>query len=112
MIGVASGEIRKVIGEWKKEVVERRRVTSVDPVADTFAYCAADLEERLRQAEVSGKPLSTREYASAHGVLDSTVRKWIARGELDAVHNPSGDWEIPRSAIRRRVKAAAKVTAK
>ena len=98
------GEVRKAIEAWRNVAKDRRAVTTIDPVADTFAYCANDLEKRIERAERAKPTYTTKEYAGLYKVRDGTVRKWIDAGELEAHKNGAGDWEIPRSA--RRVRTA------
>jgi hypothetical protein len=102
-VDVAEGAIKS----WTKEVADRRAITTRDPIADAFAYCAKDLTERLHQATHAKPSYSTREYAGLHRVRDGTVRKWIEAGELEAHKNAAGDWEIPRTASRKRKKVRA-----
>jgi hypothetical protein len=93
-------EIRAAVTSWKKEA-DGRKIPH-DPVAETFAYCAADLEARIKSVEAEEPPYTVREFAEVHAVLCGTVRKWIAKGELEATKNSSGDWQIPRSSKRRK----------
>ncbi len=46
--------------------------------------------------------LSPREVAHLVGVSPRTVRRWAARGQLEAVRLPSGRWRIPEEAVPRR----------
>jgi excisionase family DNA binding protein len=101
-------EIRKRVDSWKTEVSQRRAITPHDPVADTFAYCAKDLEETIKLVEKSTPTFTTRQFAQLKGVRDGTVRKWIDAGELEAHKNGAGDWEIPRGAVRTRKKRKAR----
>ena len=100
-------EIRTRVDSWMQEVKQRREVTPHDPVADTFAYCAKDLEETIKRVEKATPTFTTRQFAQLKGVRDGTVRKWIDAGELEATKNGAGDWEIPRGAVRTRKKRKA-----
>jgi hypothetical protein len=99
--------VEGAIDSWKKEVSQRHEISTRDPIADVFTYCARDLEKRLNKATQAKPTYSTREYAGLHRVRDGTVRKWIEAGELEAHKNAAGDWEIPRSATRKRKKVRA-----
>jgi hypothetical protein len=105
MLQLIPTELLQRADEWDAEAKQRRRVSPVDPVADTLTYCAASLRETARQAEAARRTLSTTEYARLHSVSPATVRKWIARGELSAELNDAGDWRIPRTSQRRKVAA-------
>lgn len=99
---VPAAEMKKAVDSWMSDAQTRRIVSLHDPIADTLAYCAKDLEERLKIVEASVKTYTTRQFAHLKGVRDGTVRKWIENGELEATKNASGDWEIPRTAVRKR----------
>jgi excisionase family DNA binding protein len=99
-VDVAEGAVES----WREEVLRRRAITTIDPIADVFLYCASDLEQRLAKAKESKPTYTTREYAGVKGVRDSTVRKWIQKGQLEATKNAAGDWDIPRTAVRRKKK--------
>jgi DNA-directed RNA polymerase specialized sigma24 family protein len=104
-MGFVPAELLRAADEWESEAKNQRRVSAINPIADTLAYCAADLRERAAQVEAGRLSLSTVEFADAHGVAPGTVRKWIARGELNAERGADGDWHIPRSATRIRKSA-------
>jgi hypothetical protein len=91
--------------EYEREADERRRRWSADPLADAFAYVAADLEERAKQLTAAAETLSPAEYAAQlpadQRVTEQSVRNWIHRGELDAVLGPHG-YRIPKGARRRK----------
>lgn len=97
--------VRAWAADYQREADERRRRWSADPLADAFAYVAADLEERASQLAAAAETLSPAEYAArlppAERVTEQSVRNWIKRGELDAVEGPHG-FRIPKGARRRR----------
>lgn len=107
IVALVPPEIKKLVTSWKKEVHDRREVTPHDPIADAFAYKAKELEDTITSIEQSKKAFSTREFARIHHVQDGTVRKWIDAGELEATKNGAGDWEIPRTAARKRKRKSA-----
>ena len=106
-IALVHPDIKKLAASWKKEAADLRDVTATNPIADVTAYRAKQLEETIASIEQSTRTWSTREYARIHHVFDGTVRKWIERGELEATKNGAGDWEIPRSAVRKRKRRTA-----
>lgn len=91
---------------WKQEAAKRRAISAVDPVADTLEYCAGELAERIRDAELANEGLTVEQYARLPhvSVTAQTVRNWIRRGQLAAVETPNG-YRIARSA--KRLKAAS-----
>lgn len=105
MLRIVPSELLRAADEWESEAEDQRRISVTNPIADTLAYCAADLRERAKQVEAGRMAFSTVEYAELHGIAPGTVRKWIARGELEATRGADGDWHIPRSAQRIRKSA-------
>lgn len=99
-------QIKDLVASWKKDVSALRELTPHNPIADVTAYRARELEDAIKAIE-STKTFSTREYARIHHVQDGTVRKWIEAGELEATKNGAGDWEIPRTAARKRKRKTA-----
>lgn len=94
-------ELLQAAEDWEREAQSQRRMSPTNPVADTLAYCAADLRERAKQADAARRTCATAEYARTHGVAPATVRKWCARGELPgATRTVGGDWCIPFTATR------------
>ena len=102
-MGLIPIELLRAADEWEAEAENQRRMSKLSPIADTLAYCAADLRERARQAEAARRNLSTAQYARIANVAPGTVRKWCARGWLDATRAADGDWIIPANARVRRV---------
>lgn len=100
-------ELLRAADGWEREASDRRRISPVDPVADTLAFCAADLRERAKQAEAARTTLTTSEFARLNDVSSGSVRKWIARGELQAERGIDNDWRIPVTAKRRVKREAA-----
>ena|SRR5690348_5482856 len=110
MLDVIFANDRKVAENWKKEAATRRRLSQVDPVADTLDYCASELLEQVRTYEQTSHWLTVAQYAQLKLVTPQTVRNWIRRGELRAEDDGKGGWLIPRGAERtkrRRGRAGA-----
>lgn len=101
MTDTVAAAMRRVAAEWQAECAHRRRVSKVDAVADALDWCARELLDRLREVDGPGTVRTVEQYSSDHGVTDQTVRRWIRRGELDAVRTPHG-WRIARAAVRCR----------
>jgi excisionase family DNA binding protein len=55
----------------------------------------------LRQEDM----LSTGEAAQRFHVSSGTVRNWIEKGYIEAVHFPSGQRRVPRSEVERLCRA-------
>ena len=108
MLDAILSSIEHVAEGWSKEVSKRRRLTSVDPVADTLEYVAGELAAEVARLRDDCRALTPEQYAEAKGagVSAQTVRNWIRAGELDAVRGPRG-WLIPAAAERRKKASAA-----
>jgi DNA-binding transcriptional regulator YiaG len=92
-------EAKRAQASWKEEAQKRRAISSLDPVADTLDFCAADLAERLRTATRAAEEMTPEQYAAAEGVTVQTVRNWIRRGQLVARHTAKG-YRIAKDAVR------------
>lgn len=109
MTDTATEAIRKLIGQWRDEVKVHVARSKHNPIADTLDTCAAEVEAVLKESEAPGAMRTVEQYAADHGVTPPTVRKWIAKRELDAVSTPHG-YRIARAARhekRRRQEKAA-----
>lgn len=99
---MSADAIRDVIaiaGTWRTEAAERRRISALDPVADTLEYCAAELQLRAREIEHAREEVSPEQYARTAGVTVQTVRTWIREGQLNARETPKG-YRIAKDAQR------------
>lgn len=101
---------RELAAEWKGEAQRRRAIWPEDPVAAMFAFCAAELEDRVRRQELRTAHLTVAEYAGMHRVSEPTVRRWIKQGLIPATRTSDGyvvarDVEAPRASRRARVAA-------
>lgn len=96
--------VRTAIDDFRKEAAERRRITAVDPVADTLAHVASDLADRLKHAEAASEPLTAEQYGAQPHVhaRPQTVRKWCRLGQLPGAMLTEAGWRIPREAKRVR----------
>ncbi|MFL5481111.1 MAG: hypothetical protein ACJ8AK_02890 [Gemmatimonadaceae bacterium] len=106
-IALVHPDLKKLAASWRKKVNELREDWPDDPRAYITLTCVRELEETIASIEQLTKTFSTREYARIHHVQDGTVRKWIEAGELEATKNGAGDWEIPRTAVRKRKRRTA-----
>lgn len=94
--------VRSLVASWTEEADRRLQVAASDPVAQAIAYCASELEDRLRDLESRTQLLSVAAYADLHSLTAPTVRRWCDRGEIEAEKRADGDWLIPADAKRRR----------
>ena len=98
---------------WRAEAVARRRISAIDPVADTLEYCARALEDRDRTradelltyqeaARESGYHADTLGHLVREGKIPNATRKGaprIRRGDLPrkpgkpqaSAYDPSAD---------------------
>lgn len=95
-------QLRAVTQAWSQQAENIRKISGVDPVAETLSYCASEMDELLRQIDAGVSLLTVHDYARAHHVTPQTIRTWIRSGELEAVRNASGLWRIRRDARRKR----------
>lgn len=108
MLDAVFARVQAVADGWAKEVAKRRRLTNVDPVADTLEYAAGELSAELEQLREDCRMLTPEQFAQlrAGGVTPQAVRNWIKNGELEAYRTPRG-WQIPAAAERRKKEHAA-----
>jgi DNA-binding transcriptional regulator YiaG len=92
-------DVVAIAGTWRTEAAERRRISALDPVADTLEYCAAELQLRAREIEHAREEVTPEQYARAEGVTVQTVRTWIRQGRLPARETPKG-YRIQKDAKR------------
>lgn len=93
---------RSVAATWRKDAEARRERTQLDAVADVLESCASELESELARVDAATRTLTVEQYAKEAHVDPSSVRRWCARGELNATRNDKGEWVIPRDAHRQR----------
>jgi hypothetical protein len=97
--------VRTAVADLKDEAARRRKITRVDPVADTLEHVASDLLDRLKQAELAHERLTPEQYAAlpqAGGAAVQTVRKWCRLGRIPGAELTDSGWRIPRGATRVR----------
>jgi hypothetical protein len=99
--GYVVSAVERTAKTWKEEADKRRRVSAVDPVADTLDYCAGELVARLQTLAVETAYESVDERARRERVTPQTVRNWIRAGQLAATDGPKG-YLIPITAERVR----------
>ena len=93
---------RAAAESWQQEAADRRKISAIDPVADTLDYCAAEIFDRIAELDQKVNWVNTEEYAELHGITPQTVRSWIRSGDLDAHETPKG-YVINRHTKRRKV---------
>jgi DNA-binding transcriptional regulator YiaG len=87
--------------EWETDALTMRKMTPVNPPADTLDYAAKQLLDLVRTVGTAMRKLAPRRFAELHGVSEQTVRRWCARGELPGARQTArGEWEIPADATR------------
>ena len=79
-----------VARSWSQEAEERRRISKIDPIADTLDYCAGELAARLKAVEETTKFLTVAQFAARESVTEQTVRNWIRAARITAIVTPNG----------------------
>lgn len=79
-----------VARSWTEEASERRRISKVDPIADTLEYCAGELAKRLETVGDESKFLAVAQFAARENVTEQTVRNWIRSERIAAIDTPNG----------------------
>lgn len=100
--------LREKAKAWRVEADQRRRRVPGDPAAATLESCADELEKEVERLDREKAYLTVAEFAHVQGVDPSSVRKWVARAELEgAEKGPDGEWRIPRDSKRRLRQVAS-----
>lgn len=95
---VLSAAVSGVTRSWKQEAEERRRISKVDPIADTLDYCAGEIAARLKSVQETVRRLTVEQFAQRHDVTPQTVRNWIKAERIFAIETPKG-WSISADQI-------------
>jgi hypothetical protein len=90
-------ELRAKVKEWRDDVVKRRSITTIDPVADTRAVDALELEQLIMHLDAVTEEVGTADYAQMHNTSPQTVTMWARKKKIPARETPNG-WLIPRDA--------------
>lgn len=90
-------QVESVAASWQLEVKKRRRVTAMDPVADTIEYCASEVRDLVSRLKSDTEQLTPAQYARIHKTTPQTVTGWCRKGKIEATPNGHG-WLIPRNA--------------
>lgn len=106
MTDVVVSTVEGVTRTWVDEAKKRRRISDVDPIADTLEYCAGEIVSRVKEVQLNTPGLTPEQYARLPhvGVTPQTVRHWIRTRQLLAIGTPKG-YRISRDAKRMRVTA-------
>jgi hypothetical protein len=83
-----------------------KRISQVNPVADTRAYDASELLSLLEKIEKDTEQLTTAQYAKLHKTTPQTVTAWARQGKIAATPRGARGYLIPRSAIPPRRRSA------
>lgn len=104
MLDVVIAQIRGLAQEWEADAKKQRRISLVNPVADTRAYDASELASLLDQIEKDTEQLTTAQFAKLHKITPQTVTAWAREKKIPAIPRGARGYLIPRSAIppRRR----------
>jgi hypothetical protein len=84
---------------WEADVA-RLRTMGIREEADMLAFCAREVRDLARDVKHQVEELGPVEYAALHGCSPQTVREWCAKGQLAARRDATGDWRIPKDAVR------------
>lgn len=108
MLDIIFAQIEAQVRSMDDEVKKRRRVTAVDPVADTTEYYAGEIRSLLDRLKKDTEMLSPRQFAQLHRTTPQTVNAWCRAGKLEGVVPNGRSWLIPRTAQapKRRKKVA------
>ena len=96
--------------DYRDTAAARRAVTPVDAAADAFDVAAARVESTVLALQNPTAMLTPAQFAAEQEppVDESTVRRWIARGELDCERDGK-TYRIPAGALRTRLADASDV---
>jgi hypothetical protein len=75
--------------EFRRAAKERRSISAHDIGADTLDYCAAEVEQLIKEL-ASTRYLTAEQFAEMKDVTPQTVRSWIRKGELAAETTAKG----------------------
>lgn len=90
--------------DWAADVDAMRAKSRVNPPADTLEFAAEELRALAKRLRAGADEVDTDTYARLHSVSVQTVRGWCAAGALPGARRlASGEWRIPRAAVRRRL---------
>lgn len=108
MADAIAGTIESVARDWRAEAERRRGISATDPVADTLAYCAGELVNRVHALTFVVKDGQTVDaFAAKHDVTAQTVRQWCRRALVPAQLTSRG-WIIAATAERPGTHATRK----
>lgn len=84
---------------WREEAERRRRISKLDPVAETLEYCAGELATVLKMTTTEHDYFTVEQFAAKEKVTPQTVRAWIRTDQLAAKWGAHG-YQIPKDATR------------
>ena len=104
MTDVVVSTVEGVTRTWVDEAKKRRRISDVDPIADTLEYCAGEIVSRVKEVQLNTPGLTPEQYAKLPhvGVTAQTVRHWIRTRQLLAMETPKGYRISPEAKRMRR----------
>jgi excisionase family DNA binding protein len=98
MLDVIIAQIRGTAKAWAEDAEKMKRISPVNPVADTRAYDASELLSLLDKIEKDTVQLTTAQYAKLHGTTSQTVTTWARKGKIPAIARGARGYLIPRNA--------------
>lgn len=104
-------QFKGLIKNWHQEAERRRKVTTVDPVADTIDYVAGELETVVKRLEEDTVMLKPGEFARLHKTSAQTVTAWCRSGKISGAEPNGRSWLIPRTAQAPRRRTARRSAA-
>jgi DNA-binding transcriptional regulator YiaG len=108
MLDVVIAQIRGLSKAWEDDAKKMKRISQVNPVADTRAYDASELSSLLDQIEKDTEQLTTAQFAKMHKTTPQTVTAWARDKKIPAIPRGARGYLIPRSAIPPRRRATKK----
>lgn len=105
MLDVVIAQLRGLSKTWEDDAKKMKRISAVNPVADTRAYDASELSSLLDKIEEDTEQLTTAQFAKMHKTTPQTVTTWARQGKIRAIARGGRGYLIPRSAEPPRRQA-------
>lgn len=111
MLDAVFAQLKGVTKNWRADAERRHRITAIDPVADTTAYLAGELDDLVKRLEADTAMLSPSEFARLHHTTAQTVTAWCRSGKITGALPKGRTWQVPRDAMpprRRTIRRGAR----